>query len=172
MLTLAVYEILSQSSVLEITGRSSLHAITGSSRRLRGSVRAAWNDDGTLALDPPPQVHVELPVASLVSGNALVDKQMQDLVGSRSFPNIVADLTELQPGAVPGGYRATGSLELRGTTRPFSGLLAVSRSGERVAVSGSSTIDIRDWGIKPPKVLMFEVKPDVSIRLTLAAAPA
>lgn len=157
---------------MELQARSSLHNINCTSKALSGSIEAAWNADGTLALDPAPKMHLEVPVDSLASGNNALDKQMREIVGSRSFPNIVADLVELQADGKPQNYAAKGRIEMRGTGKTFTGTLTILREGESVTVSGETTIDMRDFGIKPPRLLVFSVQPDVAIRLHLVADPA
>jgi hypothetical protein len=170
MLTLTRFSIVPEQSLFQISGRSSLHPIESVSRQLRGYLDAAWNGDGTLALAPAPALHAEVPVASLASSNALEDQQMRQLIGSRSFPNIVADLQELRPLEKPGAYAVKGRIELRGTAQVLDGEISVKREGENVIVDGESRIDMRKFGIQPPRILMVRVYPDVVVRLHLVAA--
>jgi hypothetical protein len=156
-------------SRFEIRGRSSLHPIKGESHDVRGYIETIRDRDGTIAVDAPLRMHVEIPVASLSSGNALEDKQMRELIGSRSFPNIVADLQELQKLDEFGRYAAKGRIEVRGTGRAAEGELTVRRDGDEVVVEGEKTLDVRDFGIKPPRILMLQVYPDITVRFHLVA---
>ncbi|HTU82343.1 MAG TPA: YceI family protein [Candidatus Acidoferrales bacterium] len=167
MLTLVRYAVDAARSSFVIEARSSLHPIRARSTAVAGYLEFAWNADGSLALDPQPQVHVEIPVSSLASGNAAEDKAMREIAGSRSFPNVVADLTRLQPLDRPERYSARGQVSVRGTTRELAGEVTVRRLSAGVAVEGDATIDLRDFGITPPRILMFKVFPDVAIHLAL-----
>jgi hypothetical protein len=171
MLTLARFTIVADESRLEIHGRSSLHPIESVSRQLRGHLDAALGGDGALALAPAPVLHAEVPVASFASGNALEDQQMRQLIGSRSFPNIVADLQSMRPLETAGAYAVKGRIEVRGTAKVLDGEIAVKRDGDRLVVDGECTFDMRLFEVQPPRILMVRVYPDVTVRLHLVATP-
>jgi hypothetical protein len=38
--------------------------------------------------------------------------------------------------------------------------------------AGEHVFDIRDFGIKPPRILMLRVEPEVTVRIRLVAEPA
>jgi len=152
---------------LEFTASSTLHPIKGSADGLRGYVDAQWND-GEVSLDPPPVMHIEFPVERLRSGNEMQDRQMWKLVDSKRSPQVVADLRELQP-AGPGRYAASGDITLAGKMRRYVGDLDVTRAGDQLVVDGRLPLDIRDFGLKPPRFLMFTVAPVVDVRLHLVA---
>jgi polyisoprenoid-binding protein YceI len=172
MLTRARFTVVPDASQFVISGRSTLHPIESASRKLQGYLDAAWDDAGGLALDSVPALHVEVPVASLASGNALEDTKLRELVGSRSFPNIVADLQELRPLEAPDAYAVKGSVAVRGTTRVLDGEITAKREGDRVVIDGRLALDMRKFGIEPPRLFMVRVYPEVTVRLHLVAAPA
>ncbi|MBC5801278.1 MAG: YceI family protein [Candidatus Eremiobacteraeota bacterium] len=162
------YVLLPSETKLEFIASSSLHPVKGSANELRGHVEAGW-DDGEVALDPPPVMHVEFGVERLRSGNDMQDRQMWKLLDSKRNPRVVADLHELRPAGAH-RYAATGDISLAGKMRRYTGELKVTREGVRVTVDGRLPLDIRDFGLKPPRFLMFTVAPVVEVRLHLVAA--
>ncbi len=141
----------------------------GSASHVSGYVDAAFSGDA-LETDPPPKMHVELPVEQLRSGNALQDREMWKLIDSRRFPTIAADLRSVEKDGVPGRYKASGDITLSGRQRRYEGTLTVALDGARLRVEGELTVDIRDFGLHPPRFLMFKVEPEVHVRLRLVAA--
>ncbi len=145
-----------------------MHPISGKATGLTGYVDAVWTD-GALAVDPPPAMHIEFPVERLRTGNDLEDRKMWQLIDSKRFPAIAADLKGAQPGASPGQYAVNGQITFAGRQRKYDGELNVTGDGSRLTVTGSLVLDIRDFGIQPPQMLMFKVFPEVTLRLQLVA---
>ncbi len=140
----------------------------GSATNVSGYVDAEFTN-ATLATDPPPQMHVEIAVEQLRSGNALQDREMWKLIDSRRFPTIAADLRSLANEGGAGRYKARGDITCAGRQRRYEGMLSVACEGERLRVEGELRVDIRDFGMKPPRFLMFKVEPEVNVRLRLVA---
>jgi hypothetical protein len=44
-----------------------------------------------------------------------------------------------------------------------------SPDGRSLVIEGEQTFDIRDFGVDPPKILMFKVHPDVRVRVKVFA---
>jgi polyisoprenoid-binding protein YceI len=166
------YAVDTGASQLSFEASSTLHPVRGQSTAVRGTVSAAWNDHGTLASDPAPTMRVELNVESLSSGNALQDREMWKLIDSKRFPIIAAELRDIAPGTPSGTYAASGDITLAGRVRRYSGSLTVLHDGDRVTVDGTLTLDITDYGLQPPRLLMFKVSPQVRVNLHLVAASA
>jgi len=170
--SLARYTVSPQDSSLSFEARSTLHAVQGSATSLAGFVEAAWAEDGRLAAAPPPKVHVEFPVESLRSGNALQDREMWKMIDAKRFPRIAADLRDAVAGSAPGQYGASGDVTFAGRSRRYSGNFTLVRDGDRVTIDGELDVDIRDFGWKPPNLLIVKVEPVVHVRLHLAADKA
>jgi polyisoprenoid-binding protein YceI len=162
------YVVVTSESLVKIEARSSLHPIKGRGVGLQGYVDAAFWGDG-LRRDAPVRLHLEIPVAKLNSGNPAQDREMHRLMSSRSFPNIVADLVDATPTDQPNRYAVTGSIGVRGTTRVIAGEITVRQRDGRVEIDGEQTVDIRTFGIQPPRILMFSVFPEVTINLHVVA---
>ena|ERR1700722_3535400 len=166
------YAVDSGASRLSFEASSTLHPVRGQSTAVSGTVNAAWNDDGTLATDPAPAMRVQLNVESLSSGNAMQDREMWKLIDSKRFPIIAAELRDIAPGTPPGTYTASGDITLAGRVRRYSGSLTVQHDGDQTTVDGALTLDITDYGLQPPRLLMFKVSPQVRVNLHLVAARA
>ncbi len=80
------YVVAAGESVLTFAAATTLHEVKGRASDLSGFVEACFEDDGSLAVDPAPQMHVEFPVERLRSGNDLQDREMWRLIDSRRFP--------------------------------------------------------------------------------------
>ncbi len=141
----------------------------GSAKNVTGFLDADFDSDA-LATDPTPKMHVEVPVEQFRSGNALQDREMWKLIDSRRFPTIAADLRSLEAGGAPGNYKAGGDVTLAGRQRHYDGTLTVTRDGDNLKVEGDLVVDIRDFGLKPPRLLMITVEPEVKVHLRLVAA--
>ena len=97
------YVVQTAASTLDFDAKSTLHGVHGKGSALTGFVEALC-EDGTLALDPPPKMHVEFPIERLVSGNGMQDKEMWKLLDSKRNPLIRADSCAT---CAPGAERTT-----------------------------------------------------------------
>ncbi len=147
-----------------------MHPVHGSAAQVSGYVDADFSGDA-LQTSPAPKMHVEFPVEQLRSGNALQDREMWKLIDSRRFPTVAADLRSLEQDGAAGRYKASGDITLAGRQRRYEGNLTLVHDGQRLRVEGELRVDIRDFGIVPPRFLMFKVEPEVNVRLHLVAAP-
>ncbi len=164
----ARYAVSSRESWLAFEARSTLHGVNGKAAGLDGFVDATFHDDGTLAGEPPPRMHLELPVEQMRSGNALQDREMYKLVDSKRFPRISADLRDVTAGA-PGRYSASGDVTLSGRSRRYAGDFSLIHEGNTITIEGELNVDIREFGLNPPSLLILRVEPVVRVRLHLVA---
>jgi YceI-like domain len=142
--------------------------VYASASKVSGFIDAEFSGD-SLTTEPAPKMHVEVPVEQLRSGNNLQDREMWKLIDSRRFPLVAADLRSLARDAADGRYRAGGDVTLAGRQRRYDGNLTVVRDGDRLRVEGELRLDIRDFGLQPPRFLMLRVEPEVNVRLRLVA---
>jgi polyisoprenoid-binding protein YceI len=152
-----------------IEARSSLHPIHGEGKGLEGVVEAAVTD-GRLALNGDTVIRLELPVDQLKSGKAMEDAELLRRIDARKFPKIRGVTTEIKE-IDAGRYRVSGDLTFHGVTRAVEGEVSVSMpDGDgTIVLEGEQTFDIRDFGVKPPKILMLKVHPDVKVRVRVVA---
>ncbi len=54
---------------------------------------------------------------------------------------------------------------------PVTGAVSVGSAGHRLVITGEQVLDIRDFAIPSPTVLMLRIYPDVRVRLQVEAEP-
>jgi hypothetical protein len=166
------FNVASAESTLLFEARSTLHPVQGHAGELTGYVEINADAGDSLSEGAPPKMHVEFPVEQLRSGNALQDREMWKLVNSKSFPRIAADLRDFAPAATAGRYQASGDITFVGRSRRYTGEVSVDRAPERITIDGELDVDIRDYNLKPPNLVIVKVEPVVHVRLHLVAKRA
>jgi len=166
------YDVSTSDSSLTVDARSTLHAIKATVSGVTGYVVAAWNPDGTLASAPEPSMHVEFRLDQVRSGNSVQDREMQKMVDAKRFPKVAADLRTIRPLAAANRYEASGEVTLVGRARAYSGEFTIRGQGDVVTVEGELALDIRDFGLKPPSILILKVDPVLKARLRVLARKA
>ena len=63
----------------------------------------------------------------------------------------------------------TGDITFHGTTRTLSGSVTVTLDDGRILVAGEEDLDIRDFGMTAPRMLMLKIYPEVRARLHVEA---
>jgi polyisoprenoid-binding protein YceI len=105
--------------------------------------------------------------ASITTGNAQRDRDMNDWQQSDRFPTAVFTLTSLErPGG--GGAVAHGTLLLHGVERPLSFPVSLEAAGGSVAVTGDLVVDTREFGLPViRKFVILKVDPIVRVHFRL-----
>ena len=122
------------------------------------------------AVDPEPgaparwRADVDLPVASLDTGNAKRDAKMREMFQAEAFPVIRAALRDLDADAV----RKDGHLDLTLTIRDVAhdvqaDVTAWTAEGERVAFDASFDVSLAQYGLEAPRVLFIRVADRVHV---------
>jgi polyisoprenoid-binding protein YceI len=144
---------------------SNVHPIHGEASGLQGEI-VIEVADGQIDLSSTPKMRLELPVDRLQSGNAMQDKELRRRIDARRYPTIVGEAREVSQQGSGGHYRIRGDLTFHGVTQPVEGEVDFSAPDERtIVIEGAQTFDIRDYGVDPPKILMFKVHPIVKVRV-------
>jgi polyisoprenoid-binding protein YceI len=144
-----------------------MHPIQGEAEGLEGSIEAEVAD-GRIDVTRGPKIRIELPVEKLRSGKKLEDAEMLRRIDARRYPRITGETTELKENN--GRYHIRGDLTFHGVTRQVEGEVTISAPDERsLVIEGEQIFDIRDFGVEPPKILMFKVHPDVRVRVQVIA---
>jgi hypothetical protein len=159
-------------SSLTFEARSTLHTMRGNATGLSGQVDFALMPDGTIGTEPAPKMHVEFPVENLKTANPLQDREMWKLIGKGTYGRIAADLRELAAANGPNQYGAAGDITLAGRARRYNGTLSIDNDEESLTIDGDLSVDIRDFGLRPPSLLILRVDPVVKVHLQLVAARA
>jgi len=146
--------------------RSSLHPIRVETPGFQGEIEAE-EVEGRIHLAPPTRI--SLNVSLLKSSNELVDAELRRKLDARRFPRILGELREMAPSSGP---RSTlrGILTLHGVSREIEVEATVRvAEAEMIEVEGEKTLDMREFGLVPPRFLIFKVEPLVRIRAKLVA---
>ena len=150
-----------------------LHSFRGETQKLTG--------DFILRQSSPLQVAdaaVTIDAASLGTGNRDRDADMRtDFLEVERFPTIAFRVVELltpRPTANEPGWDLVlqGRLTVHGTTRDVKVPTTVSLAAERVTARGQLRLDIRDYGIRVPRLLLIPMKSEVLVGFDVVARPA
>jgi polyisoprenoid-binding protein YceI len=161
------YTLDSVRSCVWISGRSSLHPINTETRGITGWFEAAALTDGSLDLSQAVAGEMELAVERLTSGNQLYDRELRRRIDARRFPTIAGRLTRIVPDGSHPNYEVTGEVSFHGKTRTFGHGMQIEVTEEGVALTGEDVFDIREFGMKPPSMLMVRVYPEIVVRVEL-----
>jgi YceI-like domain len=163
------YTVSRAGSVLTFAAKSTLHSVSGKNTMLDGFIRAGIDEGGKLIFDPLPVMHLDFLVEQLRSGNTMLDQQMWKLIDSKRFPRITADLRTLAPTDSPFRFTGSGDITLAGRMKRYGGTIDFSVSGTDLIFEGDLDVDIRDFGLTPPNLLIIRVDPIVKVHLHLVA---
>ena len=169
----AALEIVPTASAVLIEARSSVGKISFGTTEITGQFRGRVVDE---RLDSLLEGSAVVPVASLTSGSALYDNELRTRMNAQRFPEFGASLGSVSD-LGSGRLAVKGDLTIHGTTRPQD-CTAVVEVTERdpdcfaVVLSGTAVVDMRDYDIKLPSILMLRIYPDVTVRFRITAASA
>ncbi len=162
---MARFRLVPEQSELWAEARSSLHPVRVHTTGLTGVVEAELGGEQRLLL-PPTRVALE--ASRLRSGNGLVDTELQRRIDTATYPALWAELLESVPGARPDTLRLTGSLTFHGVTRSMDIEVTVEQpDATTLVLEGGRVIDMRDFALDPPRLLMFRMDPRVHVRARL-----
>lgn len=154
-------------SCIWVSGRSSLHPINTETRGITGWFETDIRDDGSLDLDTPVSGELQLAVERLTSGNQLYDRELRRRIDARRFPTIEGRVTGVAPKGSHPHYVVTGDVSFHGSTRTFEHEMRIHVRDGAVSLHGEHVFDIREFGMKPPSMLMVRVYPEISVRVEL-----
>ena len=159
------YVIGSPDSTITFNARTSLHPVVARAP-VTGWFEADIDNDEFV---PGSAVAGELEVLvdSIKSGNPLYDAETRRRIDVRSNPRITAEITKNN--AVGGSTASVeGTVAFHGELATLDGTLTLAPGP---VLTGEGTVDIRWWGLQPPRLLAFRVEPEVVIEINLALTP-
>jgi hypothetical protein len=154
---------------VRIEGTSTLHDWKMEGTAINGQIiappPAQWSNGAALASD----VTVSIPVTSIRSEHAKMDKLMAEALKAGANPNIRYELKNAivaQPGAsFTVGTR--GKLTIAGVTRDVEMQVNGARDANGTYIlTGQLPIRMSDYGIKPPTAMMGTIKTGNDIKIT------
>jgi len=159
-----VYTVVPESSKVEFAVTSTLDNFTGTATVRAGVIRlGAGNAAGFISVGS----------TSMGTGNAGRDRHLHtDVVHSATHPAIRFDLTSVERTETT--LTATGTWVMHGLSRPLSipfTMVPPTAVGEPARLRASIALDIRQWGITPPRTaFVLTVDPIVRVSVDLALA--
>lgn len=113
-----------------------------------------------------------VPLASLTSGNAVYDAELQHRLAVQRYPRVQLTLDRAAP-LSGDDHHVSGRVTLHGVTAELEGDVRITLPDpDTVLVQGTSVVDVRDFQISLPSVLMLRLYPDVTVSLQLVARRA
>jgi DNA-binding PadR family transcriptional regulator len=163
------FRVVPDRSVVMIDARSSVGPITFGAIGVTGYIEAAVAGR-RVCPDPYPTAHLEIEVERLRSGNSLYDAELLRRIDARRHPTVALDLRACTSLGSTGRYQLVGEVTFHGVSRPLDGTVSVVMpSDHALVVRGEQVVDIRDFGVASPTVLMLRIYPDVVVGLQIEA---
>ena len=168
---MARYRVVPERSKIWADARSSLHPIKVETTGLEGFVEMTIVD-GHIDTNAPVSGNVELDASLLKTGNGLYDRELASKLEIRKYPRVRGRIISVKALDSGTSYRVQGELSLHGQSSAVQGDVQMRMiDATTVEFQGEQTIDIRNFGLEPPKFLMLKVYPDVKLRGLVIAQP-
>jgi polyisoprenoid-binding protein YceI len=140
---------------VRMDGTSTIHDWFAESGVIGGSVEADASFPDASKGAVKPKVEVNIPVRQLKSsGGRKMDSVMLEHMKGADHKMIKYSVLELVPkGANAAGgvdYDAKGTLTISGVTRTNNMPVTISKTGDKLKVSGATALKMTDYGIQPP----------------------
>lgn len=165
------YRIIPERSYVWVDARSSVHPFHAKTNGLEGFVDLALTPDGVIDAASGSAGQLSLTVNRLSAGNPVEDRELQRRVDASRYPKIDGILDQMVSSGDNGNYRVSGDITFRGVARRCEDEMTVAAlDADTVQLTGKSRFDIRDFGMEPPRVLMFRMEPEVEVRVEIVAA--
>jgi len=163
------FRVVPDRSVVLIEARSTVGPIRFGAMGLTGSIEVDMRD-GEVCCDSRPSAGLVIPIDELRSGNGLYDAELLRRIDARRFPRVTLSLEDCTPVGTGDRYRLAAEVLFHGVTRPLRGTVGLKLLSERkLVVTGDHALDVRDFQLPSPTVLMLRIYPDVRINLHVEA---
>lgn len=112
-----------------------------------------------------------VPVADFECPDETMTEHLMDAMKPTEFAEITFRLDGYE--ASGAGAEASGALTILGVTRPVSFPLSLTPSGAGVAIAGEVGLDMTEYGVEPPVVLLglLRVRPEIRIQFEGTVVP-
>jgi polyisoprenoid-binding protein YceI len=153
-------------SVVKVEGTSSLHNWTIESTTIKGEISAPTPDNW----NAPAKAIVTIPVTSIKSKHARMDKLMADALKAKAHPQIRYEMMQATPSSVTASafvLETHGKLTIAGTTKDIAFNVRGSRNPDgSYTLVGEAPIKMTSFGIKPPTAMMNTIKTGDDVTVT------
>jgi polyisoprenoid-binding protein YceI len=173
---------LSPTETLTVFGDSSLHKWKLATK----NVATTYALDGDASTDIADAIkaakvknfEVRIAVADLKSGESGLDKNMRAAMRTDKYPEVVYKLAHYELAKSTDSTnllaKTTGDLTIAGRTQTVRMDVEFALGSRRTAAKGSFTLNMSDYGIKPPTLMLgtIKVRDPVTIRFDVSLKPA
>lgn len=156
-------------SMLIAEVRTNTHPFRATASGVRGHIEGEMFADGRCNLAAPYRAKLELPVRNIESGNRLRDLELHRRFESDRYPNVLVNLKQAWTLQHDGAYRALVDINARGRIASMEVDLRMMVEGPRLIVEVEREVDMRDFGISPPRFFWARIEPVIRVRLRLVA---
>jgi polyisoprenoid-binding protein YceI len=156
-------------SGVAIKARSNVGPITFLTNGMDGWIDAEVSAAGIVGR---PTAHLAIQLDTLRSGNTVYDAELLRRIDARRHPTAELLLQAAAPVRETSRYQLTATLTVHGITRTVDGSVEVAfvdDDHDRLKVTGEQAIDIRDFSLTTPALLMLKIYPEVRVLLHLEA---
>jgi polyisoprenoid-binding protein YceI len=164
LLALATFSLVAAAKLGSVSGTSAgFHATGPAGLSIDGNTSdVAVADDGTT-------VTITVQLGNLKTGSDLRDKHTKEDLEADKFPTAVLKVPRsgLQMGGGSGDTK--GTLTIHGTTKDVSFHYDAKKNGDTLSVSGSATISVSGFGVKPRSYLGISIKDNVDVKASFSA---
>jgi polyisoprenoid-binding protein YceI len=166
-----MYRLVPERSVVLIEVRSTVGPLSFGAIGVKGTIQAAV-DEGVVYSECGVSGRITIDVSGLRSGHGLYDAELLRRIDARRFPTATVELLTCTRSDLDARYNLEGAVTFHGVTRPVRGTVGVGWIADRrLVITGEQVLDIRDFAISSPTVLMLRIYPDVRVRLQVEAEP-
>ena len=156
-------------STVKVGLRVNLHPSHINANALSGVIECEVDEQGKPRLDQPYSAELTLPVDAIKSGNSIQDREMRRRFDVSRYPTITATVTHGEALEGEGRYRAAAQLTMHGQTREITGDVQLGVNGTTMSIDGQQVINVKEFGIDPPRLIILKVEPDVDLQVHIVA---
>jgi len=109
---------------------------------------------------------IEIKSISLSSNNKDRDKNMHELLNIKTYPLISSRIEHIQK--KDNKYEISGMVTLNGISNKFTSIAIINESEKRVDLTGTFSIKLTQFGLKPPVLIFLTVRDQIDINYNLA----
>jgi polyisoprenoid-binding protein YceI len=153
-------------SLVKVEGTSTLHEWTMQGSTIQGEITAPTPDNW----NAPAHAVVTIPVTSIRSEHAKMDKLMAEALKAKAHPEIRFELTEAKPqGSTSASFvlKTRGKLTIAGVTKEIAMDVQAARTADgKYTLTGQAPIKMTAFGIKPPTAMLNTVRTGDDVKVT------
>ncbi len=159
------YKVDSAQTKMFVQARSNIHDTTTTFPAISGNVEV---DPADLA---GAKASFTVSMKEFDAGDWLKNRKMKSELAPDKYPSASFELTGLRDinQSDDGAFAAIAQGVLRYRNKELQAEITGQGTidGTTIAATGTFDIDLRDFAMKPPRILMFKMEPELSIEVTL-----